>query len=789
MKKYTILILSFLFICLFFAYGLNAQHGIVVFGKDTLFINNIDLDNISHSEDGVSFTCYDTILTKSIADVDSISIMKIPECIVIEQGIDDWSEMRLCSDGTVTLTKMSNENTPLKMMMMCPNDSLGAVFSKITFDENAYPVEITMNEYRILVDWIGETQFNLTILSPDSIAYRVDRLSYIVEQRECGKRFVPDIDKKPWMTRLGGVLELAGGGVAFVGGAALIVGSGVAEIGSAGSSTPISVPGIVTGSLSVKDGIESMFNGWINAFTNDYVNGLDPIINNLSSLAATKTFEKSIVPNLPNKLFPYLADSKYTINDLYSLIPTLLGEAISNIEKPYTWYDLVKDVQENILTGLSKNITQTSATTRGYINPFILESPSVKFETEYGMIVYSTINSKERYIQKIYNGDGGMIEFIFNDLNPGTTYNYSTYYIDKTNNVLAVAKEKSFTTLSLPVKITDFKQTGSHYEKDGYMYNGWTYSYKYDVTVTVELTDSEGVEDWGYVYEDPNGKIARISLKDFSSPYSDSRYVYYRNEASSTVRLYEFVKYKGSEYYEYGEPVDYNVQMSYLNCPDDNHPHAIDLGLPSGTKWACCNVGANNPEEFGEYYTWGMTRSTIDATNLHDIYDYIDLIAAEEGRVDVPFIDIGDDISGTQYDVAHVKWGDSWQIPTREQFQELFDNISEEIELYAENSQDSLIGIVIIGPNGNGIWIPPAGSFSPVNTNSNILEDGIYIPEGFGGVGQEAAFWTSERSDIFDDSEMPPVARQLVAWCGRFRWNELGPLWKWNSIPIRPICK
>ena len=517
MKKYTILILSFLFICLFFAYGLNAQHGIVVFGKDTLFINNIDLDNISHSEDGVSFTCYDTILTKSIADVDSISIMKIPECIVIEQGIDDWSEMRHCR----------------------PRRPVG-----------------------------------------------------------------------PGSAHLRAVLELAGGGVAFVGGAALIVGSGVAEIGSAGSSTPISVPGIVTGSLSVKDGIESMFNGWINAFTNDYVNGLDPIINNLSSLAATKTFEKSIVPNLPNKLFPYLADSKYTINDLYSLIPTLLGEAISNIEKPYTWYDLVKDVQENILTGLSKNITQTSATTRGYINPFILESPSVKFETEYGMIVYSTINSKERYIQKIYNGDGGMIEFIFNDLNPGTTYNYSTYYIDKTNNVLAVAKEKSFTTLSLPVKITDFKQTGSHYEKDGYMYNGWTYSYKYDVTVTVELTDSEGVEDWGYVYEDPNGKIARISLKDFSSPYSDSRYVYYRNEASSTVRLYEFVKYKGSEYYEYGEPVDYNVQMSYLNCPDDNHPHAIDLGLPSGTKWACCNVGANNPEEFGEYYTWGMPMPT-----------------------------------------------------------------------------------------------------------------------------------------------------------------------------------
>jgi hypothetical protein len=42
-------------------------------------------------------------------------------------------------------------------------------------------------------------------------------------------------------------------------------------------------------------------------------------------------------------------------------------------------------------------------------------------------------------------------------------------------------------------------------------------------------------------------------------------------------------------------------------CPDDNHPHAIDLGLPSGTKWACCNVGACTPEGYGNYYAWGET--------------------------------------------------------------------------------------------------------------------------------------------------------------------------------------
>lgn len=42
----------------------------------------------------------------------------------------------------------------------------------------------------------------------------------------------------------------------------------------------------------------------------------------------------------------------------------------------------------------------------------------------------------------------------------------------------------------------------------------------------------------------------------------------------------------------------------YITCPDGNHPHYIDLGLPSGTKWACCNVGASSPEEYGSYLTF-----------------------------------------------------------------------------------------------------------------------------------------------------------------------------------------
>lgn len=43
---------------------------------------------------------------------------------------------------------------------------------------------------------------------------------------------------------------------------------------------------------------------------------------------------------------------------------------------------------------------------------------------------------------------------------------------------------------------------------------------------------------------------------------------------------------------------------SYTSCPDGNHPHWIDLGLPSGTKWACCNVGSYHPELYGSYLSF-----------------------------------------------------------------------------------------------------------------------------------------------------------------------------------------
>ena len=76
---------------------------------------------------------------------------------------------------------------------------------------------------------------------------------------------------------------------------------------------------------------------------------------------------------------------------------------------------------------------------------------------------------------------------------------------------------------------------------------------------------------------------------------------------------------------------------------------AVDLGLPSGTKWASCNLGATKPEECGGYYAWGETDEKDVYTE--DTYKYY-----QNGS----YVSLGSDISGTEYDVAHLKWGGNW---------------------------------------------------------------------------------------------------------------------------------
>lgn len=152
-----------------------------------------------------------------------------------------------------------------------------------------------------------------------------------------------------------------------------------------------------------------------------------------------------------------------------------------------------------------------------------------------------------------------------------------------------------------------------------------------------------------------------------------------------------------------------DTSQAYLVCPDDNHPHMIDLGLPSGTKWACCNVGATIPEGYGGYYSWGETEEKEHYGSHYYKYAYEDNEGEwwdGETQRNYSCISLGIDISGTDYDVAHVRWGGNWCMPSKNDFQELLDNCTYEWKTLNDVKGELFTSNI----NGGTIFLPLAGS-------------------------------------------------------------------------------
>lgn len=138
-------------------------------------------------------------------------------------------------------------------------------------------------------------------------------------------------------------------------------------------------------------------------------------------------------------------------------------------------------------------------------------------------------------------------------------------------------------------------------------------------------------------------------------------------------------------------------------------PIAVDLGL--SVKWASCNVGAESPEEYGDYFAWGETEEKSDYD--WETYKWWSDANGDGQSEENEMIDIGNNISGTKYDVAHVKWGGGWRMPTKNEIQELVDKCSWKMTIYSEVN-----GYLVTGPNGNSIFLPAAGDNKSYNGHS-----------------------------------------------------------------------
>ena len=148
--------------------------------------------------------------------------------------------------------------------------------------------------------------------------------------------------------------------------------------------------------------------------------------------------------------------------------------------------------------------------------------------------------------------------------------------------------------------------------------------------------------------------------------------------------------------------------------PDSKKHKAVDLGL--SVKWATCNVGASSPEEYGGYYAWGETeeKEYYDwSTYKYCKGSYTTMTKyctnSSYGSVDnKTVLDPADD-------VAHVKWGGSWRMPTKEEIAELLNNCS-----WTWTIQNGVNGYLVTSKsNGNSMFLPAAGYRWSENVSSS----------------------------------------------------------------------
>ena len=168
----------------------------------------------------------------------------------------------------------------------------------------------------------------------------------------------------------------------------------------------------------------------------------------------------------------------------------------------------------------------------------------------------------------------------------------------------------------------------------------------------------------------------------------------------------------------------------------------VDLGLPSGTFWATCNIGANAPEEAGDYFSWGEVspKTTFykskylfyksittepDANGFTATYSGFSKYVMETDAVTYGFKGYYDNLSilEKEDDAANVLWGESWKIPT-------WDEMAELIKLCKWDwvGLKGMDGYKVTGPNGNYIFLPVPGCY----TNHTLGDEGRYWSSSLG---------------------------------------------------------
>ena len=334
-----------------------------------------------------------------------------------------------------------------------------------------------------------------------------------------------------------------------------------------------------------------------------------------------------------------------------------------------------------------------------------------------------------------YSANNGRIIINIGELNPkkGDKFKYRVFIESVTDNgfkwddmLLDYWRYGAVQNLVIDepaIKVNTIEQTNANDN------NGHNYTFDFNVNASNEIPFD--VDSWGIaIYETLSETCgSNDDLVDSQSATgSGSRTMSFTVNVSAVMMNTDsapytpiinhfavpFVSFDGHTYGIFENAV--KVKLEYKEKERPTPGQWVDLGLPSGIKWAGWNVGASRPEEYGGYYAWGETEEKSEysiETYKHKEPDHYN---ADGSVCCWRYKDIGDNISGTSYDVASVRWGGGARMPTLEEIDELCD------ECYWEwGYLNGVDGDFVIGPNGNSIFIPFAGP-----RRGTVLDEGTY---------------------------------------------------------------
>ena len=175
----------------------------------------------------------------------------------------------------------------------------------------------------------------------------------------------------------------------------------------------------------------------------------------------------------------------------------------------------------------------------------------------------------------------------------------------------------------------------------------------------------------------------------------------------------------------------YGEEQSFTTLDNGGGDHAyVDLGLPSGLLWATCNIGADNPEDYGDYFAWGETqpKDTYNWSTYQYCMGSYNTLTKYCNNSSYGYNGFTDNLTTLlpEDDAATANWGNGWRMPTKEEFEELYNNTN-----VTWTTQNGVNGRLFTASNGNSLFLPAAGC----RNNSSLS----YV----GGVG---CCWSSSLS-------------------------------------------